>query len=194
MIIHPRYVFGAIDPSEYELYKVKNRLRARQTYKAMSEMMITNKLVRVKDAPPYTKDLEQSVLMNPLARATFDPKTGSYAYKSKLNSTLALNVDNVATVSKVLENNRSTAGIGVDQGTYTPCFSSSVSLNNFPQQSSSRPCPHRTSISSRATSPTPRSRTARHNPAPLHRSLVDGLVKRLSSSLSESPRVEQQRP
>lgn len=118
MVIHPRYLFGSLEPSAYELYKVKNRLRGRRTYKAMSEMMITNKLVRIKDGPPYSKDLEQPVLMNPLARATFDPKTGSYAYKNKLTINPVFNVDNVTTVSQVLANNRSAAGVGVDQGTF----------------------------------------------------------------------------
>ena len=117
MVVHPRYLFGSLEPSAYELYKVKNRLRGLQTYKAMSEMMITNKLVRITDGPPYSKDLEQPVLMNPLARATFDPKTGSYAYKNKLPINPVFNVDNVATVSQVLANNRSAAGVGVDQGT-----------------------------------------------------------------------------
>lgn len=115
MILHPRYVFGAIEPAAYEAYKVKNRVRSRLSYKAMSEMMISNSLVKVKDAPPYTKDLEGPVLLNSLARTTFDPKTGSYAFTSKLSTKPSFDVANVPAISEIIANS-STTGVGVDQG------------------------------------------------------------------------------
>lgn len=118
MVLHPRFVFGAIEPAAYEAYKVKNRVRARLSYKAMSEMMINNSLVRVKDSPPYTKDLEGPVLLNSLARTTFDPKTGSYSYTAKLATKAELDSANVAAISQILSK-PSTAGIGVDQGLFT---------------------------------------------------------------------------
>ncbi|KAH9950013.1 fatty acid synthase [Amylocystis lapponica] len=114
MIVHPRYLFGAIEPSAYEKYKIKNVARARQTYKAMTEMMTHNSLVKVKDAPPYTKDLEAPVLMNSLARTTFDPKTGGYVYTAKLPSKAILDTANAKAVSEILSDS-STAGVGVDQ-------------------------------------------------------------------------------
>lgn len=115
MVLHPRYVFGAIDPSAYEAYKVKNRVRARLTYKAMSEMMINNSLVKVKDTPPYTKDLEGPVLLNSMARTTFDSKTGSYSFTSKFATKPEFNVANVPAVSEIIAKS-STTGVGVDQG------------------------------------------------------------------------------
>ena len=116
MVIHPRYIFGVIEPSAYETYKAKNQVRARLSYKAMSEMMISNSLVRIKDAPPYTKDLEASVLMNSMARTIYDPKTGSYVYSQKhLTTKPSLDIANASAVSEIVAH-QAVSGVGVDQG------------------------------------------------------------------------------
>jgi hypothetical protein len=60
----------------------------------MSEIMITNSLVKVKDAPPYVPELEVPVLMNSMARATFDVKTGSYRFSNKLTTKPEVDVSN----------------------------------------------------------------------------------------------------
>lgn len=117
MIINPRYLLAALEPSVYEAYKIKNRHRQRLCYKAMSEMMTSNNLVKVKDAPPYSKDLEAPVLLNPLARASYNPKTGSYEFTAKLETKPKVDVANVKAVTEVLAGG-STTGVGVDQGTY----------------------------------------------------------------------------
>ncbi|OJT02257.1 Fatty acid synthase subunit alpha [Trametes pubescens] len=132
LVIHPRYLLAALEPSEYDAYKVKNHRRQRLSYKAMSEMMISNSLVRVKDAPPYIKDLEAPVLLNPLARATYNPKTGSYEYTAKLATKP---VDDVANVSAITESlsTEATAGVGVDQELITsvPSWNPTFLERNF---------------------------------------------------------------
>jgi len=115
VVVNARYLLGALEPSAYEKYKVKNLARARQTYKAMTEMMTTNSLVKVKDAPPYSKELEGPVLMNSLARTTWDPKTSSYAFTSKLPSRMVLDTANAEAVSEILSEKGPTSGVGVDQ-------------------------------------------------------------------------------
>ena len=122
MIINARYLLAALEPAMYEAYKDKNRHRQRLCYKAMSEMMTSNNLVKVKDAPPYTKDLEAPVLLNPLARASYNPKTGSYAFTSKLTKQPVVDTANAKAVSEVLST-APTAGVGVDQGTRPHCHS-----------------------------------------------------------------------
>jgi fatty acid synthase subunit beta len=86
----------------------------------MSEMMITNSLVKVKDAPPYVPELEVPVLMNSMARATLDVKTGSYKFTNKLTTKPEADVSNAPTVAEmagILANTGSSAiGVGVDQG------------------------------------------------------------------------------
>lgn len=115
MIVNARYLLGALEPRVYESYKVKNRHRQRLCYKAMSEMMTSNNLVKVKDAPPYSKELEAPVLLNPLARASYNPKTGSYQYTTKQTTQPVVDTANVKAVTEVLSS-APTAGVGVDQG------------------------------------------------------------------------------
>lgn len=116
MVVHPRYLFAAVQPAEYAAYKVRNAARFQKSYKAMSEMMITNSLVRVKDGTPYSAELERSVLLNSLARASFDKKTGSYTYAKKQPTSLVQDRSNVKAVENILQSSSSTAGVGVDQG------------------------------------------------------------------------------
>ena len=45
----------------------------------MSDMMIKNTLVKIKKHLPYVGDMEGKILLNSMARATFDPRTGEYS-------------------------------------------------------------------------------------------------------------------
>ena len=103
MIVHPRYLFGALNPSEYESYKQRNRVRYRLSYKAMSDMMIGNSLVKVKDHPPYSPELEGPVLLNSQARTSYDTKTGSYAFTSKLQKSAVYDTANAKAVTELVE-------------------------------------------------------------------------------------------
>jgi fatty acid synthase subunit alpha len=119
LFIHPRYLFGSLEPSAYEAYKSRNHIRTLQSYKARSEMMITNSLVKIKEAPPYRTDMERRVLMNSMPRATLDPKTGSYSFPEKLETKVAVdsaNVKAVAEMSHILAEAGSAAGVGLDHG------------------------------------------------------------------------------
>ncbi|KAF9532470.1 fatty acid synthase [Crepidotus variabilis] len=132
MIIHPRYLLGALEPTAYEAYRQRNVLRSRQCYKAMSDMMIKNSLVKIKEHPPYLGDMEAKVLLNSLARATFDPKTNEYSFKGKLPSQAPVDFANAKTVSATFAssglNDGSVLGVGVDQElissvpSYNPTF------------------------------------------------------------------------
>lgn len=114
--MHPRYVLGAVNCNDYEAYQLRNRERALSCYKAMTSMMTTNSLVRVKDAPPYTKDLEVPVLMNSMARATLDQKSGNYVFSKKLSLKPDYNMANVQAAVKSLGSAPGTVGVGVDHG------------------------------------------------------------------------------
>jgi fatty acid synthase subunit alpha, fungi type len=106
-------------PSVYESYKVRHKERYLKSYKAMSEMMTTNALVKIKEAPPYTIELETPVLLNSLARTSLDEKTGSYTFKEKQQTEWRPNLANVNAIEEVLNISGSTAGIGVDQGLFS---------------------------------------------------------------------------
>ncbi|KNZ81816.1 Fatty acid synthase subunit alpha [Termitomyces sp. J132] len=122
LVLHPRYLFGAIEPSYYEDYKKRNHVRSLESYKAMSEMMINNSLVKIKEHPPYLGDMEGKVLLNSLARATLDPKTGEYSFKGKLVSQVPLDTANVKAITNIVEAGglsdhvaETFVGVGVDQ-------------------------------------------------------------------------------
>jgi len=114
VVIHPRYLWGTIEPSAYTRYRELNRGRALASYKSMSEMMIANNLVKIKEHPPYTAELEAPVLLNSRARATPD-KTGSYAFTNKLPKTVEVDSANLELASRLLASD-DVAGVGVDQG------------------------------------------------------------------------------
>lgn len=116
LIVHPRYVLGAVEPSQYEAYKVRNRERALSCYKAMTSMMTTNSLVRIKDAPPYPKELEYPVLLNSMARAVRDEKTGSYSFPTKLSTKATYDISNVEAAAMSLAGAEGAIGVGVDHG------------------------------------------------------------------------------
>jgi len=77
--------------------------------------MITNSLVKIKEAPPYTPELEVPVLMNSMARATLDAKTGSYSFSKKLVKEVTLDTSNAKAVADIIGGSGSAVGVGVDQ-------------------------------------------------------------------------------
>lgn len=92
----------------------------------MSEMMIKNNLVQIKELPPYPLALEDKVLMNSMARARPDAKSGSFAYTTKMEAPIHVDTANFKTVSEVLAADalkksascsEEFVGVGVDQGT-----------------------------------------------------------------------------
>lgn len=83
----------------------------------MTSMMTTNSLVKIKDAPPYSSELEVPVLLNSLARASLDEKTGSYVFPAKLATTASLDVSNLEAAAKALSTGEGSVGVGVDHGT-----------------------------------------------------------------------------
>ncbi|EKM78079.1 hypothetical protein AGABI1DRAFT_61049 [Agaricus bisporus var. burnettii JB137-S8] len=138
LVVHPRYLFGALEPSFYEQYKERNRTRALQSYKAMSDMMVKNSLVKIKENPPFTPENEREVLMNSMARVTCDPKTGEYSFKGKLPREAPLDLSNLKLVSDVMTapsaaTNSNIIGVGVDQELITsvPSHNPTFVARNF---------------------------------------------------------------
>ncbi|KAJ3255887.1 3-oxoacyl-[acyl-carrier-protein] synthase [Boothiomyces macroporosus] len=108
LIIHPEYILSSLDKHIYEDYKVKNTSRWQLSYRAMHDAMVYENLIKPKNAPPYTPELESKVLLNPLHRAALD-KSGSYSFKDTKHEINQF-------TSKVIEQNAalSVKGIGID--------------------------------------------------------------------------------
>ncbi|QRV90063.1 fatty acid synthase subunit beta [Ceratobasidium sp. AG-Ba] len=115
LVLHPRHLFGAISVSQYTTYRERNRSRALASYKAMSEMMTTNALVKIKDHPPFAPEIEADVLLNPLARTSLD-KSGEYSFPKKLDRAPKVAKENRDLLESMLKNvEGGFKGIGVDQ-------------------------------------------------------------------------------
>ncbi|KAG8889684.1 3-oxoacyl-[acyl-carrier-protein] synthase [Tulasnella sp. 332] len=114
LILHPRYLFGALNAATYAKYQTLNHGRALSAYKSMSDMMITNSLVKIKEHPAFTPELELPTLLNPLARTSID-KAGELSFGAKQPTKPVIDDANLALVSKLVAAHSSLSGVGVDQ-------------------------------------------------------------------------------
>ncbi|CAE6460687.1 unnamed protein product [Rhizoctonia solani] len=115
LVLHPRYLFAAIGASQYKSYIERNRIRAMASYKAMSEMMTTNSLVKIKEHPPFAPEIEGDVLLNPLARTTLD-KGGEFSFPKKLDRSPKVAKENQDVLVSALKGVQGDLkGVGVDQ-------------------------------------------------------------------------------
>jgi fatty acid synthase subunit alpha len=79
-------------------------------------------LVKIKEAPPYSIELETPVLLNSLARASPNKKNGSYTFKEDQPTEVKPNLANVQAIEETLKLSGSTIGVGVDQGVSARLF------------------------------------------------------------------------
>lgn len=83
IVIHPDYLYAAIDQAKYENYVVKVTAREKSAHKFFHNGMIYNKLFVSKEHAPYSDELEQPVYLDPLARVSADKKSGSLTFSPK---------------------------------------------------------------------------------------------------------------
>jgi len=127
-IIHPRYLYASLQKHELEAYAARRRVRELNSYARLSTLMVQNNLVQIKEAPPYSTELEQKVLLNPLARA--GSSKNSFAFTGKLPSTIPHSAANAATLKSIFAQTSDVAGVGVD----TELISSVPTSDTFRQR------------------------------------------------------------
>ncbi|WWC63190.1 uncharacterized protein I303_105790 [Kwoniella dejecticola CBS 10117] len=127
-IVHPRYLYAALQPHDLEEYKKRRSERELSSYSRMSQALVQNNLVQIKDAPPYSAELEGGVLLNPLARA--GPSKNSFAFQGKLPSAVPLNIKNAETLKALFAQANDVKGVGVD----TELISNVPTSENFRQR------------------------------------------------------------
>jgi hypothetical protein len=81
----------------YESYKERHEERYLKWYRAISGVMTTNTLVKIKEAPAayHPIKLETPVLLHCLACTSPDWKTGSYTFKQNQPTKMKQNLANV---------------------------------------------------------------------------------------------------
>ena len=75
LLIHPKFLFAAIGDNEPLMRKYRAQLAEREARSFHHQQEILagrTTVVRVKDSPPYSKTHEESVYLDPDARASFD--------------------------------------------------------------------------------------------------------------------------
>lgn len=114
IVIHPDYLFAVLDRSSYEEYAMKVHDRHKKAYRYMHNAYTRNSLFAAKENPPYSKDIESDVILDPLARA--ENVKGQYNYSKKSIQAGGNYVSEIAssTGSSLSELNKSSKGVGVD--------------------------------------------------------------------------------
>eukprot|EP01063_Lacrimia_lanifica_P028304 TRINITY_DN4106_c0_g1_i1.p2 TRINITY_DN4106_c0_g1~~TRINITY_DN4106_c0_g1_i1.p2 ORF type:complete len:1271 (+),score=736.51 TRINITY_DN4106_c0_g1_i1:60-3872(+) len=80
LVLHPDYILATLDEAQYARYASLRNGRQQATYRHYHQALAGGKLIKVKEGAPYKADQTQAVYLDPLARATKDPKTGSYSF------------------------------------------------------------------------------------------------------------------
>ncbi|KAJ2187461.1 fatty acid synthase alpha subunit Lsd1 [Coemansia sp. RSA 530] len=79
LVLHPDYVLSTLERSILEDYNKKLEVRRSKSFRYWQDtLMGKHPFVQVKHSPPFTPDQEQSVYLDPLARAHFDSATNEY--------------------------------------------------------------------------------------------------------------------
>lgn len=116
VVIHPDYLYTAIDESEYANYIAKREVRQSKAYRYLHDSMTgIQEFVSVKSSPPYTSKDESLVYLDPTARASFNPSTNSWSFdmshpREQPQIDIEVTKDMVESLG-VSDNNR---GVGVD--------------------------------------------------------------------------------
>ncbi|KAJ1851565.1 fatty acid synthase alpha subunit Lsd1, partial [Coemansia sp. RSA 638] len=81
LVLHPDFVLATLERSDLEEYNKKLELRRSKSFRYWQDtLMGKHPFVQVKHRPPFTADQEQSVYLDPLARAHFDKVTNEYRF------------------------------------------------------------------------------------------------------------------
>ncbi|KAK5108937.1 hypothetical protein LTR62_007652 [Meristemomyces frigidus] len=78
--IHPRYLYAALDATQYQTYSQKVSARQKKAYRYFHDGLINNTMFRAKDKTPYEESQASAVFLNPAARVTADKKTSTLTY------------------------------------------------------------------------------------------------------------------
>ncbi|KAJ2118832.1 fatty acid synthase alpha subunit Lsd1, partial [Coemansia sp. RSA 720] len=81
LVIHPDYLLATLEQSQLEAYNTMLQQRSITSFRYWQDVLVGNhSFVQVKSQPPFTKQQEQRVYLDPLARASLDAKTGEYHF------------------------------------------------------------------------------------------------------------------
>ncbi|KAJ1940242.1 hypothetical protein EC988_007090 [Linderina pennispora] len=81
LVVHPDYLYAVLSKDELDVYRSKVDEREKKTYRYWHDSLVgTKPFVRVKDAPPFSEEIEKQVYTDSGARVHYDAATDSYRY------------------------------------------------------------------------------------------------------------------
>ncbi|KAI7820874.1 thiolase-like protein [Kickxella alabastrina] len=81
LVVHPHYLLATLSEREIEEYKKKTTRREHRAYRYWQDTFAGNHpFFQLKSSPPFSPDMEKQVYLDPLLRAKYDAKTGSYHF------------------------------------------------------------------------------------------------------------------
>ncbi|KAJ2078565.1 fatty acid synthase alpha subunit Lsd1 [Coemansia sp. RSA 988] len=81
LVVHPDYLLATLDEQSLSEYNGRLKKRELSAYRYWQDTYTGNHpFVQIKSAPPYTSEQEVDVLLDPLARAQYDPVTSQYRF------------------------------------------------------------------------------------------------------------------
>ncbi|ORX48172.1 fatty acid synthase [Piromyces finnis] len=124
LVISPDYVLGTLTKEEYDVYLKKREVRQQAMYRYLHDSMTENAdFVQVKDHPPYDDASESSVYLDPLARASYDKKEGTWKFNGKREAMNDITEKEAKKIKNILQSStfknaqgikEDSNGIGVD--------------------------------------------------------------------------------
>ena len=81
--VHPRYLFATLDHASYTSYCARTSARVRIANQAYLRAMISNRIVKIQPAPPYSPGIESTVVLDPLSRIMESTEKGAWRYDSQ---------------------------------------------------------------------------------------------------------------
>ncbi|KAK9365441.1 3-oxoacyl-reductase [Lipomyces kononenkoae] len=112
IVINSDYLFATLEEDVYNAYVAKVVSRHKKAYRYIHNAMANNTMFVAKNDPPYGKDQESTVYLDPLLRVEPDKKAGTYAYPTKK----APHVSDKETEDVLLKLTQSTASAGTNVG------------------------------------------------------------------------------
>jgi phosphopantetheine--protein transferase-like protein len=130
LIIHPDYVLAALEESDFNAYKARNAQRYAKAYRYLHDSLTgVSDFIQVKDAPPYSDELEHTVYLNPNARAQYSKEKKTWTFDAKSANAAAISTGDADATKQVLlslaQQQAGTKGVGVDVE-----LTSSVNVDN----------------------------------------------------------------
>ena len=114
--IHPKYLYAALDHTQFQTYKQKVEARQKKAYRYYHDGLINNTMFRSKAKSPYEDNQMTKVFLNPEARVDKDEKSSEYKYPTKTQKKVKSQstTEMVETLMKVNASGNSNPGVDIE--------------------------------------------------------------------------------